>query len=119
MEEKIVIFSEHSSILRLCQKIITKKLSIPKEVFVTLIGEDKSSNFSIALVGRRAAGAGIDLLGARFMIHLDVGWDSCSFFQSVYRCYRKGQTRNEFSFVLLSGQLGDDNQKNGYQVAKG
>ena len=84
MEEKIVIFSEHSSILRLCQKIITKKLSIPKEVFVTLIGEDKSSkgdnmerfesspNFSIALVGRRAAGDGIDLLGARYMIHLDI-----------------------------------------------
>ena len=114
--EKIVIFSQYLSVLRLLGHVLASR---PGLSFVTITGElsQKQRDDSIAKLRRegkhganvilcttRVGGVGLSLIPANHCILLDTSWNPSDDTQATFRVFRYGQQRPVFVYRLVSHQ---------------
>ena len=109
--EKVVVFSQWNSFLDL----IADYLKNENHKFARIDGSkdraartdavqalDDDPNVRIMLCSLRAAGQGLNLLGANVVCMMDPWWNDATEMQAVDRCHRLGQTRQVrvYRFVM-------------------
>ena len=107
--QKVLVFSQFVQMLRLMEKecqqrqiathILTGETKNRQDV-VTAFQNDP--NASIFLLSLRAAGTGLNLTTASYVVLYDPWWNPAVEAQAIDRSHRIGQTRNVFAYRLIA-----------------
>jgi len=60
------------------------------------------------IISTKAGGVGVNLVAATRVVSFDTCWNPCHDRQSVFRCYRYGQTRPVFVYSLVGGGVAEE-----------
>ena len=110
---KILIFSQFTSLLEILEKIIQEKFNINplylhgrlsqknREKAVELFQNDRQNKNPIFLLSLKAGGTGLNLTAASFVLHFDRWWNPSVENQATDRAYRIGQKKNVMVYKFL------------------
>lgn len=102
LQEKVVVFSQYRSNLRLVAALLQQRCVACRVLTGDSTGAERRryvedfqlwGQYPVLLCSVRAGGVGIQLSAANHCILLDVSWNPADDSQATYRVYRYGQTR--------------------------
>jgi len=109
--EKVVIFTRYKNMQQILRKVIFDEF----EIWCNIINGDISNNrlrlisdfenkegFNVLILSPRAAGVGLNIVGANHVIHYTREWNPAVEKQAIDRVYRIGQKRDVKVYYLIS-----------------
>lgn len=115
-DEKVIIFTKYRKMQNILRKIIREKFKIYPNCIngqvkgnrVNIIKEfENKKGFNVLILSPRAAGVGLNIVGANHVIHYTREWNPAIEKQATDRVYRIGQKKDVFVYYpICTSKLG-------------
>ncbi|WP_427338273.1 DEAD/DEAH box helicase [Caloranaerobacter sp. DY30410] len=115
-DEKVIIFTKYRKMQNILRKVIREKFKIYPNCIngqvkgnrVNIIKEFESKKgFNVLILSPRAAGVGLNIVGANHVIHYTREWNPAIEKQATDRVYRIGQEKDVFVYYpICTSSLG-------------
>ena len=103
LDEKVVIFTKYKKMQKILRKVIFDKLGVWSSVINGEISKNRleiiedfeaQEGFNVLILSPRAAGVGLNIVGANHVIHYTREWNPAVENQATDRVYRIGQEKD-------------------------